>query len=83
MAHEPITPVVPFLEANPETRASFLEGLQSQRGLEGNPGAWHCTGCDAITAGDDILISYGIGDTPIPYCPKCPAYGPDLHPEAS
>jgi NAD-dependent SIR2 family protein deacetylase len=82
MALEPRASVVPFGEATDATRAAFLAGLKRQRGLDGNPAAWHCDGCDATIPGDQIPISYDVGDTPIPYCPKCPAYGPDLKPAA-
>jgi hypothetical protein len=82
MAHEPHTPLVPFHQANPDTRSAYLRGLQTLRGLDGNPEAWHCTGCGETTPGDDVLISYDIGDTPIPHCPAqgCTAYGPKLKP---
>jgi hypothetical protein len=34
------------------------------------------------TVGEDILISYDVRDTPIPYCPAegCPGRGEDLKP---
>ena len=83
MAHEPPTSLVPFHRANAETRSAYLQGLQSQRRLDGNPEAWHCTRCGETTPGDGILISYDVGDTPIPYCPNCPAYGPELKPTES
>jgi NAD-dependent SIR2 family protein deacetylase len=57
--------------------------LKNLHGLDGNPEAWHCTRCDKTTPGHDIRISYDVGDTPIPYCPNCPAYGPDLKPAAA
>jgi hypothetical protein len=81
MAHEPTTSVVPFNEAHPETRTAYLQGLEV-RGLGGSPQAWHCTRCDTTTPGGEILISYDVGDTPIPYCPGegCTAYGPELQP---
>ncbi len=81
MAHEPRTSLLPFRQADPETRSAYLKGLQSQRRLDGNPEAWHCTRCDVTTPGDDILISHEM-PTPIPYCPaqNCTAYGPELEP---
>jgi hypothetical protein len=80
MAFEPDTPLVPFHEAHPGTQAAYLKGLQSLRGLDGNPETWHCARCGEDTPGDNILISYDVGDTPIPYCPTegCTAYGPEL-----
>jgi|HubBroStandDraft_2_1064218.scaffolds.fasta_scaffold1880540_1 hypothetical protein len=85
MAHEPPTPLVPFNQANPDTQAAYLKGLKSQRDLDGNPEAWECARCGEATPGDLILISYGIGDTPIPYCAAqgCAAYGPELKPTAA
>jgi hypothetical protein len=82
MAFEPPTSVVPYHEAHPETKYAYLRGLQTLRSLDGNPGAWYCTRCGETTPGDDIPISYDVGDTPIPYCPTkgCGAYGPDLRP---
>jgi hypothetical protein len=82
MALEPRTSLVPFHQANPETKSAYLKGLQRQ-GLDDNPEAWHCTRCDQTTSGNDILISYDVGDTPIPYCPNCMAYGPELHAAAA
>jgi NAD-dependent SIR2 family protein deacetylase len=61
--------LVPFHQADPDTQAAYLKGLHSQRGLDGNPETWHCIRCSENTPGDDILISYDVGDTPIPYCP--------------
>jgi|HubBroStandDraft_4_1064222.scaffolds.fasta_scaffold1572249_2 hypothetical protein len=80
MAFEPDTPLVPFHEAHPGTQAAYLKGLQSLRGLDGNPETWHCARCGEDKPGDNILISYDVGDTPIPYCPTegCTAYGPEL-----
>ena len=63
----PITPLVPYREANEDTREAYLEGLRTQRRLDGNPQAWYCRRCKETTAGDDILISYDVGTTPIPY----------------
>jgi transcriptional regulator with XRE-family HTH domain len=78
----PTTPLVRFRQANEETRAAYLRGLHHQRGLNDNPSAWRCTQCGETVAGVDVLTSYGVGDTPIPFCPtdKCFAYGPDLRP---
>jgi NAD-dependent SIR2 family protein deacetylase len=82
MALEPRTPLVPYHEAHPDTQAAYLRGLKNQRDLDGNPEAWHCTRCGETAPGDDVLVSYGVGDTPIPYCPAqgCGAYGPELKP---
>lgn len=76
----PITPLVPYLEANEETRAAYLVGLRTLRGLDANPATWRCRACGKDTPGDQVLISYGIGDTPIPFCAtdRCAGYGPDL-----
>jgi len=81
----PITPLVPYREANEETREAYLEGLRTQRRLDGNPQAWYCRRCEETTAGDDILISYDVGTTPIPYCATTNygGYGPDLAPAAA
>jgi hypothetical protein len=65
----PITPLVPYLEANEETRAAYLGGLRTLRSLDANPAAWHCGVCGNDTPGDQVLISYGVGDTPITFCP--------------
>jgi hypothetical protein len=83
MAFEPRTSLVPFNQAHPDTRAAYLKGLESQRGMDGNPETWHCTRCGEDTpTGDNILFSYDVGDTPIPDCPApgCMAYGPELTP---
>jgi hypothetical protein len=82
MAHEPRTSLVPFNEANPETQAAYLNGLKILYELDGNPEAWCCSRCGQTTQGDDILISYDVGDTPIQFCAnqKCTAYGPALKP---
>jgi hypothetical protein len=81
----PITPLVPYLEANEETRAAYLGGLRTLRSLDANPAAWHCGVCGNDTPGDQVLISYGVGDTPITFCPteRCHGYGPDLTPVAA
>ena len=77
----PITPLVPYGEASPETRADYLKGLHDLRGLDGNPEAWHCTRCGETIPGEEILISYDV-PTPIPFCPSqdCTSYGPELKP---
>lgn len=82
MINPPITPLVPFSQASADTIAAFLRGLKTQRSLDSNPAAWHCLSCGENTAGNDVLISYDVGDTPIPYCPAdgCSGYGPDLVP---
>lgn len=71
------------MEANEETRTAYHAGLRRLRGFETNPLAWHCRVCGDDTSGDQVLISYGIGDTPITFCPteRC-GYGPDLIPVA-
>ena len=78
----PKTPLVPFRQANEETRAAYLRGLRDLRDLDDNPSAWHCSRCGETVSGTDVLISYDVGDTPIPFCPTngCFAYGPDLKP---
>ena len=53
-------PLVPFNEAEPQTKADFLAGLSTQRNLDGNPKVWLCTVCEARIKGDDILISSGL-----------------------
>jgi hypothetical protein len=90
VAHEPITSLIFYHEADPAAQAAYVEGLRArldQDGtpLDGNPAAWHCTVCDVTTPGEDILISEM--PTPIPYCPGtassgriCTAYGPALKP---
>ena len=85
MANEPRTSLVPYHQADPETQAAYHAGLQRLRNLDALPEAWTCTRCGAITLGEDILISYDVGDTPIPYCPTegCTAYGPELKPTAA
>ena len=66
---EPILgPLVPYEQAEPPTRADFLEGLLRLYRLEGNPGAWRCTVCRQATAGNDILITYNV-PTPIQILP--------------
>lgn len=82
MTTMPPTPLVPFAEANPDTQDDFLRGLRDLRNIDGNPEAWQCAACGETTPGAAILISYGVGDTPIPFCatPGCPGYGPDLKP---
>ena len=79
----PARPWCPSTRRTLRPGSAFLEGLKILRGLDGNPQAWHCTRCDKTTPGDDIRISYDVGDTPIPYCPNCPAYGPELKPTAA
>lgn len=79
---EPILgPLVPYEQAEPNTRTDFLKGLLRLYGLEGNPGAWRCTVCGHTTAGNDILITYNV-PTPIQVCPTktCGGYGPQLGP---
>ena len=85
MANEPRTSLVPFHQADPETQAAYRVGLMKQRNLDSNPITWVCTRCGTSTPGDEILISYDVGDTPIPYCPAegCTAYGPELRPAAA
>ena len=79
-------PLVPFHQANPETRDAFLAGLRDMRGLDGNPAVWQCTVCRERIEGDDVLISYNV-PRPIPYCTtetepgrSCAGSGPDLVP---
>jgi len=74
-------PLVPYQQAEPQTRANFLEGLHRLYEFDGNPGAWRCTVCGETTAGDDVLITYNV-PTPIQVCPAstCGGYGPQLVP---
>ena len=58
-----------FHQADPETQAAYRVGLMIQRNLDSNPITWVRTRCGTSTPGDEILISYDVGDTPIPYCP--------------
>jgi hypothetical protein len=78
--------LVPYILAEPQTKADFLVGLRELRGLDGNPDVWLCTVCGERTDGDDIYISYNV-PTPIPFCPAKArphgsrgGYGPDLVP---
>jgi hypothetical protein len=73
VANELRTSLVPFNRAKPETQAAYLEGLKILRDLDGHPKEWRCS-CGETTAGTDILISYDVGDTPIPHCSSCWAY---------
>ncbi len=88
MTHRVGPPLVPYRDAEPETQAAFVAGLERQRGLDGNPETWHCTVCGKDTDGNDILITYNV-ETPMPQCPIkpskeeiCVGYGPDLIPVA-
>lgn len=73
-------PLVPYQQAEPQTRADFLEGLHRLYEFDGNPETWLCRACGELTAGDDILITYNV-PTPIQVCPKtCGGYGPQLVP---
>lgn len=78
----PKTSLVPFSDAHAETRDAYLRGLRILRGLEGNPETWNCRVCGETIPGNDVLISYDVGDTPIQYCTTrtCGGYGPDLTP---
>jgi hypothetical protein len=63
--------LVPYRDANQETKAAYLAGLRRWRQLEANPPGWKCAVCGKTTAGDDILISYGEQIAmPLPYCPQ-------------
>ena len=77
--------LVPYRQANPETREAFLAGLKRLRGMDGMPDEWTCTQCGQVTPGEDIHISYGLGvDSPQPACLLCPddrfGFGSDLRP---
>jgi hypothetical protein len=78
----PRTSVVAYMEAREETRAAYLAGLRTLRGLEANPAAWYCRVCRKNTPGSQVEISYDPGETPITFCPteRCTGYGPDLTP---
>lgn len=78
----PVSPyLVPYRDAETQTRADFLDGLRSLYELDGNPRTWRCTVCGETTEGDEILITYNV-PTPIQVCPgkTCGGYGPQLVP---
>lgn len=74
-------PLVPYQQAQPQTRADFLAGLDMLYGLDGNPEAWRCTLCGETVTGNEVLITYNV-PTPIQVCPSegCSGHGPRLVP---
>jgi hypothetical protein len=82
MANEHPAQLETYQNADPETQAAYRAGLQRLRNLDAAPPAWTCTRCSVTTLGEDILISYDLSDTPLPYCPTegCPGRGDDLQP---
>jgi hypothetical protein len=80
--------LVPYDDANEDTKAAYLAALEELRALDANPEAWECSACGETTPGGEILISYGKEIArPLPYCPQglkdgkpCFGYGPELTP---
>ncbi len=75
--------LVPFNQANSETKVAFLAGLKRWRQLDGNPDHWLCAICGTLARGFEIYLSYGQGvDTPQPVCvnDKCGGIGIYLRP---
>jgi hypothetical protein len=83
--NEPSFPLVPYKDANPDTRDDFHAGLITRWGIDGLPD-WDCRGCGERSKGGSVLLSYNV-PAPIAYCPNkldsgklCLTHNPDLVP---